>query len=89
MYREGLQILFSGGEHLEHRTCLQEDHDDRCSIGLSIIELASRSSRELVLKKFQGGLSLHDSNGNVLKTSRAKSALQLRRNANLRRALAG
>lgn len=62
--------------------------DDRSLTGTSIIELSSRSARELVLKKFQGGLSLQDSSATVLKVSRAKSALQLRRNANLRRALA-
>ena len=52
----------------------------------SIVEFSSKHVREAMLKKFEAiTTELKDASGSILKVSRAKSALQLKRNASLRK----
>jgi len=60
--------------------------DNRTLSSVSIVEFASRTVRELALKKFEANPTLKDGQATV-KVDRAKTSLQMKRNAALRRAL--
>jgi len=59
----------------------------RTLLPMALVEFRSRDARESVLKKMQNdSLTLSDEDNSVLKTDRARSTWQLKRNANLYKA---
>ena len=60
---------------------------NRVMSAITIVELASRSVRELALKRFSEANSQLTDGAGVVKADRAKTALQMKRNDALRKAL--
>ena len=59
---------------------------ERVKTAMSLVELASRADREVVLKKIEEGVSFKDVGGEKLTRPRTKLASQLKRNVSMREA---